>query len=234
MGQDTLKSYKIYKIVQLVILIIFAVAFFCYLHFDPLLKNNLYSNKNLLTICIFLWAFMIYSAISLFFDFTQLERNIVDVHALNETAFLDKLTRLPNRNTVDLLIDNYGERDISNTGGALITITNLPEINEKRGRKEGDNFLRKFASAFEKVGDRYGFAGRNSGNEFIVIIDDCTVDKMQNFVNDLSHEIQTEFSAVTPDDIPIRISFQYALNSEEKVTSVSELLSRIYQNAEKG
>ena len=230
MGQDNLKGYKIFKIVQLIVLIVFAVAFFCYLHFDPLLKNNLYSNKNLLTICIFLWAFMIYSAISLFFDFMQIERNIVDNHSLNEKAYLDRLTRLPNRNTVDLLIDNYRDRDISNVAGALITISNLIEINAKKGRDSGDESILKFSKAFERIGNRYGFVGRNGGNEFLVVIDDCDMDKMQRFVNDLSKEIQIEFGGSDTNEIPIKISFNYALNSEEKVSTMTELLSKMYQN----
>ena len=234
MGQDNLKSYRIFKIIQLVILIIFAVAFFCYLHFDPLLRNNIYSNKNLLTICIFLWVFMIYSAISIFFDFTQLEKNLVNVHDLNETAYLDKLTRIPNRNTVDLLIDNYRDRDISATGCALISISNLPEINEKSGRGAGDDHLRKFAASFERVGNRYGFVGRNNGNEFIVVIDSCDAERMQGFVNDLVGEMQKEWGVSTPEGIPVKISFDYALNSDEHVKTISELLSRMYKSKNKG
>ncbi len=234
MGQDNQKSYRIFKIVQLVILIIFAVAFFCYLHFDPLLRNNIYSNKNLLKICIFLWAFMIYSAISVFFDFTQLEKNIVNVHDLNETAYLDKLTRIPNRNTVDLLIENYRERDIRSTGCALISISNLQEINEKKGREAGDEYLKKFAASFERVGDRYGFVGRNSGNEFLVVIDSCDADRMQGFVNELVAEMQKEWGVPTPEEIPAKISFQYALNTEEQVKTLSELLSRMYRGNKKG
>ncbi len=229
MGQENIKSYKIFKIIQLIVLIVFAVAFFCYLHFDPVLKNNLYSNKNLLTICVFLWAFMIYSAISLFFDFMQIERNIVDVHSLNETAYLDRLTRLPNRNTVDLLIDNYRDRDISDTAGALITISNLAEINARKGREAGDESILTFSKAFEQVGNRYGFIGRNGGNEFLIVIENCDSDKMQSFVNDLGREIQTAFGVLKPEDIPVKISFNFAFNSEEKVATMTELISRMYK-----
>ncbi len=232
MGQESLKGYKIFKIVQLVVLIVFAVAFFCYLHFDPLLKNNLYSNKNLLTICIFLWAFMIYSAISLFFDFIQIERNILDVHLLNEKAYLDRLTRLPNRNTVDLLIDNYKDRDITNTAGALITISNLTRINEQKGRKAGDESILRFSRVFENTGNKYGFVGRNGGNEFLIVIDNCDSAKMQSFVNDLSKEIQKEFGSSNQEELPIRISFSFAFNSEEKVSTMAELISRIYKETQ--
>ncbi|MCR4655810.1 MAG: GGDEF domain-containing protein [Lachnospiraceae bacterium] len=229
MGKDNLKSYKIFKIIQLAILIIFAIAFFCYLHFDPVLKNNLYSNKNLLTICIFLWAFMIYSAIALFFDFMQIERNIVDVHSLNEAAYLDRLTRLPNRNTVDLLIENYKDKDISGAAGALVTISNLAEINDKKGRETGDESILKFSRIFEKIGDQYGFVGRNGGNEFLVVIDNCDADKMQNFVNDLSQALQNEFGSENPEEVPVKISFNYALNTEEKASNMTEFISRIYR-----
>ncbi len=230
MEKESLKGYKLFKIIQLAVLIIFAVAFFSYLYFDPKLKNNIFSNKNILAICVFLWTFMIYSAISIFFDFTELEKNIVDVHTLNETAYLDKLTRLPNRNSIDLLIANYRDRDISKTGCALVKILNLSDINKKDGRESGDSLIKKFSAAFEKTGDKYGFVGRNGGNEFIIIIDKCSVERMQSFADELSNEIKNEFNVNDPSEMPIDISFKYALNPEENVSTLSELFSRMYRD----
>ena len=152
------------------------------------------------------------------------------MHELLEKAYLDKLTNIPNRNTVDLLIDNYKDKDISSAGCALISISNLPEINQKYGRASGDNYLKKFAASFERVGDRYGFVGRNSGNEFVLMIDSCDSDRMQSFVNDLIKEMQQEWGVSAPEEIPVRISFSYALNAEEQVSTIAELLSRMYQN----
>ncbi|MCR5735884.1 MAG: GGDEF domain-containing protein [Lachnospiraceae bacterium] len=232
MENNNLKHFKLFKMMQLLILAVFAVAFFCYLYFDPLLRNNIYSNKNLLTLCVFLWAFMIYSAITIIMDFKQLDRNIADSHLLNQAAYLDKLTRLPNRNTLDLLIDKYAGKDISRFACALITINNLSEINKRSGRDSGNETLKEFSGVFEEVGEKYGFFGRNGGNEFVVVMEECSYEKMQQFVDEISKAITTYNR--THDNESLELSFKYALNIEENVASLPELISRMYNNWKRG
>ena len=172
MKNDYFKSYKLFKMIQLILLIVFGCTFFCYLYLDPLLKNNVYSNKNLLTICVFLWAFMIYSLITIIWDFHQLEKNIIDTHALNQVAFLDSLTGIPNRYSCDLIFDKYtNSENIATLGCALVSISNLGEINQTLGRDAGNKSLQDFSNIFETLGDQYGFVGRNSGNEFLAVLE---------------------------------------------------------------
>ncbi|MCR5330719.1 MAG: diguanylate cyclase [Lachnospiraceae bacterium] len=232
MENNNLKNFKLLKMLQLIILAIFAVAFFCFLYFDPLLRNNIYSNKNLLTLCVFLWGFMIYSAITLILDFKQLDRHIADSHSLNQAAYLDRLTKLPNRNTLDLLIDKYEGKDISQFACALITINNLSKINAENGRETGDETLREFSGVFEEVGEKYGFFGRNGGNEFVVVMESCNFEKMQRFVDEISRAI-TEYNR-KHDNESLELSFKYALNIEENVATLPELISRMYNNWKRG
>lgn len=227
MERDTFKSYKTFKLIQLILHIIFSISLFCFLYFDPSIKNNLYSNKSLLNICVFLWLFVIYAFAALINDFYQLEKNIVENHALSQTAYIDPLTNIPNHNSLDRFFDKYNNEDVSNVGCALITMANLVDINDTLGRDKGDKYLRDFSSIFEKVGDKFGFVGRNSGNEFIVVIDDCTIDTMQEFVNALSTEISAYNDGTIEEDI--KISFQYVLNSEEGLGTFRELISRLYR-----
>ncbi|MCR5106841.1 MAG: diguanylate cyclase [Lachnospiraceae bacterium] len=232
MKNSDFKGYKLFKLIQLIVLIIFAVTFFCYLYFDPLLRNNIYSNKSLLTVCIFLWAFMVYSAINMILDFNQLEKHMVASHTLSQTAYFDKLTQLPNRNTLDLLIEKYENTDISEFACALITITNLGQINQKGGRDSGNETLREFSMVFEKVGTEYGFYGRNGGNEFVIVMEDCNFDKMQKFVDDISNAI-TQYN-LKHEDLSLKLSFKYALNIEEKVNTLPELIARMYSDKKRG
>ena len=81
MQTDRYRNFKLFKLIQMILLIVFGVSFFCYLKFDPLLRNNIYSNRNLLTICVFLWAFMIYSVVCLAADYKQLEKEILELKA---------------------------------------------------------------------------------------------------------------------------------------------------------
>lgn len=231
MERDTFKSYKTIKLIQLILLIIFAITLFLVVHFDPSLKNNIYTNKNLLTIAVFLWLFLIYSFLTLFNDFYQLEKNIVENHILSQTAYIDPLTSMPNHNSIDLLFDNYKDADISSVGCALITLSNLVDINDTLGRDKGDKCLRDFSNIFETIGDKYGFVGRNGGNEFIVVIDNCPSDKMQSFVDDLSKAV-SGYNGSGSDYI--KISFKYVLNEEKKLKDFQALISQLYKSDSQG
>ncbi|HOO27533.1 MAG TPA: GGDEF domain-containing protein [Lachnospiraceae bacterium] len=230
---DYFKNYKFFKVIQLALLIIFGITFFYYLYFDPSLKNNVYTNKNLLTICVFLWAFMVYSLITIIWDFHQLEKNIIDVHALNQATYLDNLTGIPNRYSCDLIFDKYSSAgDIGNLGCALISISNLEEINQMLGRETGNKILQDFSHIFEKFGDTYGFVGRNSGNEFLAVLEDCSPPLINEFLDDLQLELDKYNQS--SDQIPILLSCHYILNTEAGVSEFADLITLLYKEAKRG
>ena len=233
MKNDYFKNYKLFKVIQLALLIIFGIAFFSYLFFDPQLRNNIYTNRNLLTICVFLWAFMIYSLITIIWDFHQLERNIVDNHTLNQVAYLDNLTGIPNRHSCDLIFDKYSNvSDISTLGCALISISNLEEINQKLGREAGNKSLQDFCNIFEYLGDQYGFVGRNSGNEFLAVLEDCSHPLMNQFIDNLKAALN-EYNS-SSGQLPISLSCHYLLNSDAGVSKFMDFITLLYKEAKRG
>lgn len=228
MKDNFLKTYKIFKVIQLVLLIIFFLTFVIYLKIDPVLRNNIFTNSNLLTICVFLWAFMVFCFVSLILDLSQLEKSITANHTLSRTAYLDSLTGIPNRQSCDIVFERYeNDEDISDVGCALINISNLPLINEALGRNKGNLLIQDFATVFENVGDSYGFVGRNGGNEFLIVIEKCTEEKMNNFLTDLSKEVKSYNDASS--QIPVTYKSYTVLNSTLKKESFGELIASLYK-----
>lgn len=226
MSNDYFKGFKVFKMIQLAILVVFAIMFFAYIYFDESLRNNVYTNKSLLTICVFLWAFMIYSVICIILDFFQLEGHIVHDNVLNKAVYTDSLTGIPNRFGCDMIFEEYnGFKDISKLGCAVIEISNLEEINHENGRHAGDKVLVEFSRIAEKVNSDYGFVGRNNGNEFLAVIDNCDSSKMEAFIADLVNEIDT-YNKVS--DIKIAISKASILNAEVKARDFNELIEKLY------
>ena len=74
------------------------------------------------------------------------------------------------------------ELRVRSPGCVLIELPKIDEINAAHGRLYGDKYIRDFAITLDSVGSKYGFIGRNSGNEFLVIIESCPAEKMQEFV----------------------------------------------------
>lgn len=233
MKQDYFKSYKYFKVAQLVLIVIFAIVFFCYLYFDKNLRSNVLSNRSLLTICVFLWLFMVYSLICIVWDFKQLEGNIVHDSVLNKAAYMDTLTGIPNRYSCDRIIEEYGARsDISSIGCALVTISNLSDINSDRGRIAGNVVLRDFSRVFDTVGSRYGFVGRNSGNEFLFVMENCDDSRMNDFIADLNASLD-KLNEIE-NNTKIEISTHYILNSEMNITDFTELVAALCNSARRG
>ena len=227
MKQDYFKSYKYFKLTQLIILVVFAIAFFLFLYEDENLRYNVYSNRSLLTLCVFLWAFMLYSAITILWDFHQLEGNILHDGVLSRAAYVDSLTGIPNRSSCDLIYDKYNNKnDISNIGCALVSISNLKDINEKSGREAGNVALQDFSHIIEKVSANFGFVGRNSGNEFLCVIEKCDRDTMDSFKREIDAEISKYNTAAGRQKLDIVI--HDALNSEEQAPLFSNLVTRLY------
>ena len=165
MRDDYFKSYKMFKFIQLALLVIFAICFFLFIFLDDNLRSSVFSNKVLLTICVFLWAFMLYSVACIIMDFRLLEGHIVHDHVLKRAVYVDSLTGIPNRFSCDQIFEKYeNEQDISALGCALIRIANLDDINQDHGRSYGNVALKEFSSMVERISAYYGFVGRNNGN----------------------------------------------------------------------
>lgn len=232
MKEDYFKSYKYFKVVQLAVLVIFALVFFCLLYFDRDLHQNIYTNRSLLTICVFLWAFMIYSLASIIWDFKQLEGNIVHDSALSRVVYMDTLTGIPNRYSCDRIFEKYGPgSDISQIGCALFSISNLAEVNKVSGRKKGNDILRDFSKIFENTGKKYGFVGRNGGNEFLFVMEISGDYQMSTFIADLKANIR-EYNVNSEEEILIESHF--LLNEEIKATDFTDLIAELYKTAKRG
>ena len=227
MKTDVFNNYKTFKVIQLLLLIIFFVAFFLYLKLDPVLSNNIFTNTKLLTICVFLWAYMIFSFVSVILDLRQLEKTISDTHDLNKIAYLDNLTGIPNRQSCDLMFARYEDSNlIKDVAVALISISNLKLINEELGREKGNLLILDFAHIFEQVGDKYGFVGRNGGNEFLITIEHGTEEKMNQFIDELSGTLRSYNE--TSKHIPVSFTSSAVYNSNEKKEVFGELVAMLY------
>ena len=125
------------------------------------------------------------------------------------------------------------EHDLSTMGCALITISNLQKINEEGGREKGDIALQNFSDLLEKVGDSYGFVGRNGGNEFITVLDNCDTSKAEKFISALEDTI-TQYNNKPDTPVKIEINYAYALNAEIGAESFSDLITYTYKKARRG
>ena len=116
---------------------------------------------------------------------------------------------------------------MSRIGCCMFTIDNLMEINETRDRAAGDKLIQNFASLLEKVGDSFGTIGRNGGNDFLAVLDNCSEETMNRFLKQLEAEV-AQYNQENP-LLPLRIRNAFILNSEARIPAFPELLIEVYK-----
>ena len=163
-------------------------------------------------------------------DFTFFGKIIKDSDELRKSAYIDNLTGMPNRTSCDLIFEMYGnEKSLLNVGCALITIDNLVDINASKGRDAGNQVLIDFSNILTEVSEDIGFAGRNGGNEFLLVIEDCNTHAMENFFEQLNIRLK-RYNALALND-PISIRYEYILNSEWKLSRFSDIITELYHRS---
>ena len=229
MHQDILRYYKQPKWVQLIVLSIITIISFTVLFSNSELRKSLYSNRALFLLAAFMWGLLLFSFVCLLYDFMKMKFFVRESHALNKAAYLDKMTDLPNRNSLDtVFLMGSKDKDISKMGCSLIRISNLPKINDEKGHDYGDRAIQAFSYILESVGDNYGFVGRNGGNEFLAIIENCDAQKMDAFLRSIKSEL-AEYNGAPNSPVYIEIKYVYTLNSELNLGTFTELITNTYR-----
>ena len=219
--------FRTAKIVQLIVLLVLEAVFVIILLTNPAMGRRIYEDRPLYLMCAITWILMILALLFLFYDFFKLRSFAQESHALNREAFLDHLTGIPNRHGLDVIFRTYATPEsMANVGCYMVTIDNLTAINQSDSRKAGDRLIQDFCSILESVGDDFGIVGRNGGNEFLVVIDNCDQETMERFTGNLKERI----SAYNQEHerFPIHLRSTYILNSAKKAAAFTQLLTATY------
>ena len=215
-------KFKKQKIIQTVLT---SILLFC------IVVTFILSDSNMHALC-FICIILLIAVCSCFLclDFAFSGKIIKDSDELRKSAYIDNLTGMPNRTSCDLIFEMYGnEKSLLNVGCALITIDNLIDINASKGRDAGNQVLIDFSNILTEVSEGIGFAGRNGGNEFLLVIEDCNKSSMENFFEQLNIRLK-RYNALALND-PISIRYEYILNNEWKLSRFSDIITELYHRS---
>ena len=209
----------IYKIISLVILAILTIVLIIMFVRD---KERFGLSTVIMLITLILFTF------SVIFDFYILHRTASIGRHLNRLAYIDKLTGLPNRYSCDLIFESFSSPEIlPNAGFLLLKINNLSSINKDNGHTNGNFLISEFSSILEDVSQDYGHIGRNGGNEFIMIMENCDDVKADMFLMDLTKRIHG-YNEMNIGD-PLEVAYSRCLNRDEHKEKIAELISLGYK-----
>lgn len=225
-----MKKINILKFIQLITLAILTLASIILL-FQPSIKNYIFSSVPGTTIFIIIWLILIVDFIFLLFDFSFIASLKLNYKNLYEVAYSDSTSGIPNRFSCDVLIEKYSDRDLpDNIGCMMIDLTNLPETNSVYGHSSGNELIKQFSQILSSCAVSLCFVGRNGGNKFLAIFENCSQEKIDTFAKRLERKVEQHNQAA--DAMPIRFKYGTALNSEAKLTQITRLIAlanqRIY------
>ncbi len=220
-------SIYVYKIISLVVLVIMTIVLSVLFHEDKELFHLL-SDESTPAFFVAVGACIVLFVISIIIDFYILRRTASIGLRLNKLAFIDHLTGLPNRYSCDLLIDTFNAPErLPKAGFILMQISNLRTVNDSDGHTGGNWLISEFCNILEDVSENYGYVGRNGGNEFIILMENCDSTQADMFLLDLAKRIRgyNELNVGTP----LEISYSRVLNCDEHLDKISDIVSLGYK-----
>ncbi len=220
-------SIYLLKIISIITLVFLTILMTFYYYRDRTAFETVNNGSTLpvfrvMTICIALFI------VSIVVDLYILSHTASIGRHLNKLAYIDKLTGLPNRYSCDLLFASFNSPErLPSAGFVLLRINNLGLINEDNGHDNGNNLISEFCSILEDVSENYGYVGRNGGNEYVVIMEDCDNNNVEMFLMDLTKRIHgyNELNV----GYPLEIAYSKCLNNDEHLEQMSELISLGYK-----
>lgn len=227
-----MKKLSVWKKLQLAVLLLISIASVVLALKDDLFYENMQGHPTAFTIYVLMWSVLVLCFFFLFLDFMFLNKIKLDYSTLNQVAYSDHLSGIPNRFSCDILLDKYADIDApDNLGCVMLDITNLTSINQSLGHSQGNELIKDFSDILSSAALALCFVGRNGGNKFLAIFEDCTKEKIDLFLDRIDGKVQ-EHNEETPQRT-ISYKTGLAYNSEEKLKSITALISlanrRIYE-----
>lgn len=98
---------------------------------------------------------------------------------IRQLAFYDALTGLPNRSLLQARADQAiaaAARNGETLAVLFIDLDRFKHVNDSLGHPAGDDLLRQVATRIKELLRTSDIAGRQSGDEFVVVLPDCSAD----------------------------------------------------------
>lgn len=218
-----MKKFNVFKVIQLALLILMTV-FSVALLMQPAVKQFVFASTPATILFFVVWIILLASFTFLLIDFSLIASIKLNYHNLYGVAYSDPLSGIPNRFSCDTIIEKYhGQPLPENVGCVMIDFSNLPKINQLYDHATGNQVLKDFSEILSIAAVSVCFVGRNGGNKFLAIFEDCSPDKLQIFLDRIQDRV-TQYNQA-PGAIAIEYRTGIARNAEEHLEYITKLIS---------
>ena len=220
-----MKKFNTFKIVQLILLIILT-AVSLYMLMQPEVKQYIFDSTPATILFIIVWAVLLVTFIFLLIDFSLISSMKMNYHNLYDVAYSDPLSGIPNRFSCDTIIEKYYDKKLpDDIACVMIDLSNLPEINTLYDHRTGNKVLKDFSGILSTAAVSLCFVGRNGGNKFLAIFENCTDEKLNTFLNRVTDRVDQYNQA--SDSISMEYRIGKAMNRDEHLEQITKLISLV-------
>ena len=99
-----------------------------------------------------------------------------------ENLYIDKLTGAYNRYELEKILQHYKKRKMNRFAAIMLDMNDFKAINDNYSHKEGDEALCNLAKILVGVVTNDGNVIRFAGDEFIVLINDCDKEELEEYI----------------------------------------------------
>ena len=229
-----MKKMDILKTIQLVVFLILTLASIDLVLLDPELYHMAGSDTRVRFLCGVLWLVLLLTFLFLLLDFFFLSSFKKDYRELNHVVHSDPVAGIANRFSCDALIDRYLDKPLPPKMGCIMfDLTSLGAVNRQYGHTQGNLLIRDFSNLLRMTSLDLCFVGRNGGNKFLALFEDCSQEKLSLFLDRLRQH--TEAHNAREGAYPIVYQYGIAFEEGEEAPTITQLIAlsnrRIYQEA---
>lgn len=134
---------------------------------------------------------------------------------LEQMAYMDELTGLGNRRMCEKKLTELEEKEMSSDSVYAIVsldLNFLKRTNDTYGHKKGDELIKSFSDVLSNVFSLYGTVTRTGGDEFVVILDDITEEKVKRLLAQMLEQMEEKNKSAS--DVILSTAYGYAMKGE--------------------
>lgn len=108
----------------------------------------------------------------------------------------------------------------------MINLSNLSAVNELYDHATGNMLLKDFSNILSASALSLCFVGRNGGNKFLAIFENCTDNQLNTFLARVANRVKQHNQS--PSAISIEYRIGIAKNNEEHLAKITQLIALAY------
>ena len=219
-----MKKYTFYKTLQLILFLAVTIAVLAWIFPQTDVYHLVAQNATTRLLAATLWLVMLLVFVFIFLDYAYFFDYRKEYKEMDLAVHSDPLTGIANRFSCDILIEKYVDKNLpDHVGCIMLNMTNIQDINRLYGHLQGNMAIRDFSNILRLCSSELCFVGRNGGNKFLAIFEDCDEEKMQLFLDRVDQRVTNHNRDVV--NAPLTYCVGSALQSTDRTKGITELVS---------